>query len=44
VGDGVRDVLGLYLSHRTVGNKLFAAYAKLGVEGRSQLAKALEAF
>jgi DNA-binding NarL/FixJ family response regulator len=32
----------LYLSHRTVKNKLHAAYEKLGVEGRAQLARTLE--
>jgi DNA-binding CsgD family transcriptional regulator len=32
----------LYLSHRTVENKLHAAYEKLGVEGRAELAQALE--
>ena len=34
----------LYLSHRTVENKLHAVYAKLGVSGRSELASALDAF
>jgi DNA-binding CsgD family transcriptional regulator len=33
----------LYLSHRTVENKLYAVYGKLGVAGRSELAAALEA-
>ena len=33
----------LYLSHRTVENKLHAVYAKLGVSGRSELASALDA-
>jgi DNA-binding CsgD family transcriptional regulator/type II secretory pathway predicted ATPase ExeA len=32
----------LYLSHRTVENKLYAAYEKLGVTGRAELARALE--
>lgn len=32
----------LYLSHRTVENKLHAVYEKLGVAGRSELSKALE--
>ena len=32
----------LYLSHRTVENKLHAVYEKLGVEGRAALAEALE--
>ncbi len=32
----------LYLSHRTVENKLHAVYEKLGVEGRASLAEALE--
>jgi len=32
----------LYLSHRTVENKLHAVYEKLGVEGRAELAEALE--
>lgn len=32
----------LYLSHRTVENRLHAAYEKLGVEGRAELAQALE--
>jgi DNA-binding CsgD family transcriptional regulator len=33
----------LCLSHRTVENKLYAVYEKLGVAGRSELAAALEA-
>jgi DNA-binding NarL/FixJ family response regulator len=33
----------LYLSHRTVENRLYAVYEKLGVAGRSELASALEA-
>ncbi|MGH3513465.1 MAG: helix-turn-helix domain-containing protein, partial [Pseudonocardiaceae bacterium] len=32
----------LCLSHRTVENKLHAAYEKLGVPGRAELARALE--
>ena len=32
----------LCLSHRTVENKLHAAYQKLGVEGRAELARTLE--
>lgn len=32
----------LYLSHRTVENKLHAAYEKLGVSGRAELARVLE--
>ena len=34
----------LYLSYRTVENRLHAAYEKLGVEGRSELIHALEVF
>ena len=32
----------LFLSHRTVENKLHTAYEKLGVDGRADLARALE--
>jgi DNA-binding CsgD family transcriptional regulator len=32
----------LFLSHRTVENQLHAAYGKLGVQGRAELAQALE--
>jgi DNA-binding NarL/FixJ family response regulator len=34
----------LYLSHRTVENKLYAVYEKLGVHGRAELAEALDSF
>jgi DNA-binding CsgD family transcriptional regulator len=33
----------LYLSHRTVENRLYEVYEKLGIAGRSELASALEA-
>ena len=40
-----RDIADrLYLSRRTVENKLHAAYEKLGVDGRHELAEALEAY
>lgn len=34
----------LCLSHRTVENKLHAAYEKLGVQGRAELARTLETY
>jgi DNA-binding CsgD family transcriptional regulator len=34
----------LALSLHTVQNKLHAAYEKLGIEGRAELARALESF